>query len=474
MPDSKARGVSNLPVAIPDILDAPTVSATNVGTSQAYNNGAATVAFSNPTGGRPTSYSITTNPATATTTATSSPVTLTGLSSATSYTVAVAASNSVNGSSASTTSSSITATTVPQAPTVGTPTNATGQAYGATASISVPFTAGATGGSSITGYTVTSSSGNTGTGATSPITVASETISVAKTYTVTAANANGASTASSASSAVTPSTVPQAPTIGTFTDGGTGTTGTLSFTAGATGGSAITNYKVSTDNSTYTALSPSQTSSPLSLSGLSVGTATYYIKAVNANGDSTASSGVSGTVITPPSYESIATVTVGSGGQSTITFSSIPQTYKHLELRSLLRADGSAINDTTSIKWIFNSDTTSAYSRHGLYGDSSNASSYSATYTGYTYAGAITQAGVLSNTFAPSVISISDYSNTSKNKTMRILTGGEWNSVGTTGNVNFASAAYYSTSAITSFVLTTATGANFSQYSSFALYGVKG
>ena len=42
------------------------------------------------------------------------------------------------------------------------------------------------------------------------------------------------------------------------------------------------------------------------------------------------------------SYESIQTVTVGSGGQSTISFTSIPSTYKHLQIRMLARATGAS------------------------------------------------------------------------------------------------------------------------------------
>ena len=71
MPDKKYRGVSNLANRIPDVPDAPTVSAVNVGTSRAYNNGAATVTITPTTGGLPSSYSITTTPTTTTTTATS-------------------------------------------------------------------------------------------------------------------------------------------------------------------------------------------------------------------------------------------------------------------------------------------------------------------------------------------------------------------------------------------------------------------
>jgi hypothetical protein len=375
MPDSKARGVSNLPVAIPDTVDAPTVSATNVGTSQAYNNGAATVAFSNPTGGRPTSYSITTSPATSTTAATSSPATISGLSSATSYTVSVSASNSVNGTSASSTSSSFTATTVPQAPT-----------------------------------------------------------------------------------------------IGTFTDGGTGTSGTLSFTAGATGGSTITGYKYSTDGTTYSAASG--TTSPFTISGLTVGSYTFYLKATNANGDSAASSGVSGTIITPPSYESIATVTVGAGGSSSISFSSIPSTFKHLQIRGIVACTVSG-TDANSITVSANSDTTpSNYYYHWLYGTGSAVGTVALnTYGGYTTQGVASKTGA-TNTFGALVIDILDYANTSKYKTFRGLSGTDMNN--TSGQIGLTSGLWMNTSAISSLSINVTYAGNLAQYSSFALYGIKG
>ena len=463
MPDSKARGVSNLPAAIPDVVDSPVVSATDVGTSRAYNNGAATVAISNPTGGRPTSYSITTTPTTTTTTATSGPVTITGLSSATSYTVTVSGTNSANSTSASSTSSSITATTVPQNPTVGTPTVATGQAYGATASVSVPFTAGATGGSTITGYTVTSSSGNTGTGASSPVSVTGETISVARTYTVTATNANGTSTASSASAATTPSTVPQAPTIGVYTDGGTGTTGTLSFTAGATGGSAITGYKVSTDGSTYTTVSG--TTSPLSLTGLTPGTYTFTIKATNVNGDSTASSGVSGTVIDPAAYVSIATQSYGAGGYGqSITFSSIPQTYKHLQLRI-----NQSTNSGNNIRLQINGDTNANYSGHQLTGDGGSVySGYQSAAYGWLY---IAYSVGTQGTPHVAIMDLPDYTNTNKYKTVRTLEGNDINGAG--GWIGMWSGNWRNTAAVTSLTVYIPSG-YFTEYSTFSLYGIKG
>lgn len=181
---------------------APTMgTAVNVGTSRAYNNGAATVPFT-PTysGGLPVTYTITSSPGSFTASGASSPLTVTGLQSATAYTFTGTATNSLGTSAPSAASNSITATTVPQAPTIGTATDG-----GTGTSVSVAFTPGATGGSAVTTYTATSSPGGlTGTAASSPITVTGLTTGTAYTFTVTATNANGTSTASSASNSVTP------------------------------------------------------------------------------------------------------------------------------------------------------------------------------------------------------------------------------------------------------------------------------
>jgi hypothetical protein len=184
-----------------NVPNAPTIgTATDVGTGRAYNNGAATVTFTAPTytGNTPiTGYTVTSSPGGFTGTGASSPITVTGLQSSTSYTFTVTATNSVGTSAPSSASNSITATTVPQAPTIGTAT-------AGDASATVTYTAGATGGSAVTAYTATSSPGSlTGTGA-SPITVSGLSNGTAYTFTVTATNANGTSAASSASNSVTP------------------------------------------------------------------------------------------------------------------------------------------------------------------------------------------------------------------------------------------------------------------------------
>jgi trimeric autotransporter adhesin len=176
------------------------VVATDVGTNRAYNNGAASVAFSSGgDNGLPiTSYTVTSSPGSFTATGSSSPLTITGLQSSVQYTYTVTATNAIGTSSASSASAGVTATTVPQAPTIGTAT-----ATGATTA-TVAYTANGTGGKAVSAYTATSSPGSlTGSGA-SAITVSGLTTGTAYTFTVTATNANGTSTASSSSNSITP------------------------------------------------------------------------------------------------------------------------------------------------------------------------------------------------------------------------------------------------------------------------------
>ena len=170
----------------------------------------------------------------------------------------------------------------------------------------------------------------------------------------------------------------------------------------------------------------------------------------------------SGVAPVTSSYESISTVTVGAGGTSSITFSSIPSTYKHLQLRlSLLDGGNNAINFTV------NSDTGGNYSQHALGG---NGSTMTAQGSGGTSSFSI--AGYAVGTVATypniAVIDILDYANTNKYKTSRCMFGADKNAAG--GSVEFSSGAWRNTAAINSINLFT--GATINQYSSFALYGI--
>ena len=168
-----------------------------------------------------------------------------------------------------------------------------------------------------------------------------------------------------------------------------------------------------------------------------------------------------GTVPSTNSYESIATVSITSGTQSTITFSSIPSTYKHLQLRGVVMTNG-ATNPT----WQVNGDTTGAnYRGHHLWGTGS-------------VAAANDQSGTVYFNYNPSssypsafVMDWLDYANTSKNKTMRTLAGSDTN--GGTVEVALWSGLWMSTAAINEIKLL-GSGADFRDGTHIALYGIKG
>lgn len=175
------------------------VSAVDVGTNRAYNNGAATISFSPSTSGdQADSYTVTSTPGSYTATGTSSPIIITGLQSNTSYTFTVTATNAAGTSPASTTSNSITATSVPEAPTIS-----SANADGTKARAYVYYSSGGTGGKAISSYNVTSSpSSITGSGS-SPVLVSGLNAGTNYTFTMTATNANGTSQVSNTSSSIT-------------------------------------------------------------------------------------------------------------------------------------------------------------------------------------------------------------------------------------------------------------------------------
>ena len=170
-------------------------------------------------------------------------------------------------------------------------------------------------------------------------------------------------------------------------------------------------------------------------------------------------------VIMPGSYESIATTTVGSGGQSTISFTSIPGTYSHLQLRAVSRRTSSGSLSRLTLQ----ANSTGTYTQHELNGNGTAASSLDQNGTGSIYLGGNPGTTINSSTFGTFVVDILDYANTNKYKTFRSLNGCDFNGDGV---IYFQSASFPSTSAITSLTLTDLNGGNIAQYSSFALYGV--
>jgi hypothetical protein len=194
----------------------------------------------------------------------------------------------------------------------------------------------------------------------------------------------------------------------TATDGGTGTTASIAFTAqsGATSYTAI---------STPGSFTGTGASSPITVSGLTTGTAyTFQIAATNAQGMggySAASNSV--TPITPGVYDSIATSQPTSG--TSVTFNSIPQTYKHLIIRAYFNAATSG-----SARLQFNGDGSNAnYS--GLWGPYmvGSGSAYADGFATGVYNG-IPNQGVSSTTYGEVFMAeIQDYASTTKKKTVQ-------------------------------------------------------
>jgi hypothetical protein len=176
------------------------------------------------------------------------------------------------------------------------------------------------------------------------------------------------------------------------------------------------------------------------------------------------------TAFSPSSYESIATVTVGSGGQASATFISIPATYKHLQVRALVT--GTNATQTGSTSFQLNGDTGSNYTRHQLGGGGATAFAYgvASQTTGHIYGYNDNLNTQVPMTF---VMDILDYANTSKYKTTRVLSGSDRNGTAPYGDINLISSLWLNTNAITSLSIFIG-GQNIGQYSSFALYGIKG
>jgi hypothetical protein len=168
-------------------------------------------------------------------------------------------------------------------------------------------------------------------------------------------------------------------------------------------------------------------------------------------------------------YESIQTVTLSSS-QANIEFTSIPATFTHLQIRAIAR--GTRADTLDGVVAQYNSDTGSNYSKHSLQGSGSTVyADGSASIASMTMNDFLSAANAGANIFSTFVIDILDYANTSKYKTQRAFGGADLNG---SGYVNLHSGNWRNTNAITSIKLLPLYGSNFAQYSSFALYGIKG
>ena len=146
---------------------------------------------------------------------------------------------------------------------------------------------------------------------------------------------------------------------------------------------------------------------------------------------------------------------------STVTFSSIPATYKSLQLRFNLVWSVANANGTPKIQ--FNGDTGGNYGYHVLEGDGSGAGS----------GGAVSQTSILpmgaQGITYPlvGIVDVIDYANANKNKVTKSLTG--FNNNTATGVIDVRSGVWFSTAAITSLTVLGTVG---TFTGTISLYGV--
>lgn len=167
-------------------------------------------------------------------------------------------------------------------------------------------------------------------------------------------------------------------------------------------------------------------------------------------------------------YESIATAT-GTGSSGTITFSSIPSTYTALQIRIMARS--SSVGRSIQVR--FNSDTGANYAIHNMRGDGASASAAGSASVTEIEAGYIATSGNLTDVMGVSIIDLHDYASTTKNKTLRAMSGVNNNNTANTERIYLWSGLWMNTAAINSISLISNSG-NWTTASVFSLYGIKG
>jgi len=166
-----------------------------------------------------------------------------------------------------------------------------------------------------------------------------------------------------------------------------------------------------------------------------------------------------------PTFTLISAVTVGSGGASTIDFTSIPSTYTDLVLKTSLRGPTGYASDTMDTYLRFNGTTTN-YSDRLLYGTGSAAASLSETLTGINFR--VVGQNSTASTFGNAEIYIPNYAGSS-NKSVSVDAVTENNA--TSVLTQLEAGLWSNTAAINQITLVPFT-TGFAQYSSAYLYGV--
>lgn len=171
----------------------------------------------------------------------------------------------------------------------------------------------------------------------------------------------------------------------------------------------------------------------------------------------------------PPSFEQISTTILGSNTTS-VTFSSIPSTYKHLQVRMVVQDTAGAGLVTNGMR--INGDGAANYSTHWVRGTGTT-STVTGSDTGSSYMVYNTSSTGVAGSFTLYIIDLYNYANTSTFKTMRMLMGmGQTSANGT--NVGLHVGNWRNTAAVSSLTFLEVGGNAFITGSRFSLYGISG
>jgi hypothetical protein len=164
----------------------------------------------------------------------------------------------------------------------------------------------------------------------------------------------------------------------------------------------------------------------------------------------------------------ISTQVLGST-TTTVTFSSIPSTYKHLQLRIAARIATASGTNGVEFDLRLNSDTGANYAHHRLYGTGSTVASEGfGTQNQMAVLQGLPSASQATGIFGATIIDILDYASTTKNKTLRTLNGFN----GVSNRISMHSGLWVSTAAVNSILIYDINTFSFASGSRFSLYGV--
>jgi hypothetical protein len=271
---------------------------------------------------------------------------------------------------------------------------------------------------------------------------------------------------------------PNAPTIGTATAGNG--SATVAYTAPTwTGkGSGSVTYTATSSPGGFTGTG----SSPITVSGLTNGTAyTFTVKATTSYGVTGLSSAASNSITPAASgnFYSSASYTVPSDTGSVVSFNSIDQSYKDLVVIIRAGATYGGSGGGSGGKLYLNNDNTANYTYSVLSGNGNGSSSgVAAGGTGTTnqFDFGASWAGN-ANAWMSGIFIFQDYTNTSKRKNMRCISG-LYCGNGTNSNTTLVTGSYAGTSAISSIHLYHSNGiygdGNLRAGSQIQIFGIAG